>query len=123
MARQLLQRTDSLPDSPQWLYELKLDGYRAIACKRGRSRPSVHADLLEGTLAQLTFDNGVTGVVDLAQLITYRGVFAPLRDPDVFKQMRLDPEPGTIVWPNGADIAPETLYRAVLENTGAVSSA
>jgi DNA ligase D-like protein (predicted ligase) len=31
----LLQRTDSLPDSPQWLYELKLDGYRAIAFKRG----------------------------------------------------------------------------------------
>jgi ATP-dependent DNA ligase len=29
-----LQRTDSLPDSPQWLYELKLDGYRAIAFKR-----------------------------------------------------------------------------------------
>jgi ATP-dependent DNA ligase len=27
----LLQRTDSLPDSTQWLYELKLDGYRAIA--------------------------------------------------------------------------------------------
>jgi bifunctional non-homologous end joining protein LigD len=30
----LLQRTDSLPDSSQWLYELKLDGYRAIAFKR-----------------------------------------------------------------------------------------
>jgi bifunctional non-homologous end joining protein LigD len=30
----LLQRTDSLPDSPQWRYELKLDGYRAIAFKR-----------------------------------------------------------------------------------------
>ena len=30
----LLQRTDSLPDSPHWLYELKLDGYRAIAFKR-----------------------------------------------------------------------------------------
>ena len=27
-------RTDSLPDSDQWLYELKLDGYRAIAFKR-----------------------------------------------------------------------------------------
>jgi len=30
----LLMRTDALPDSPQWLYELKLDGYRAIAFKR-----------------------------------------------------------------------------------------
>ena len=35
IAPMLLQRTDSLPDSPQWLYELKLDGYRAIAFKRG----------------------------------------------------------------------------------------
>src|SRR5215210_6900886 len=30
----LLLRTDALPDTPQWLYELKLDGYRAIAFKR-----------------------------------------------------------------------------------------
>ena len=30
----LLLRTDSLPDSDQWIYELKLDGYRAIAFKR-----------------------------------------------------------------------------------------
>jgi DNA ligase D-like protein (predicted ligase) len=30
----LLLRTDALPDSEQWLYELKLDGYRAIAFKR-----------------------------------------------------------------------------------------
>ena len=34
IAPTLLQRTDSLPDSPQWLYVLKLDGYRAIANKR-----------------------------------------------------------------------------------------
>jgi bifunctional non-homologous end joining protein LigD len=33
----LLLRTDSLPDSSQWLFELKLDGYRAIAFKRGRT--------------------------------------------------------------------------------------
>ena len=33
----LLLRTDSLPDSPQWLYELKLDGYRAVAVKRNEA--------------------------------------------------------------------------------------
>jgi len=32
----LLRRTESLPSGPQWLYELKLDGYRAIAFKRNR---------------------------------------------------------------------------------------
>jgi ATP-dependent DNA ligase len=39
----LLQRTDSLPDSPQWLYELKLDGYRAIAFKATESCICVRA--------------------------------------------------------------------------------
>jgi hypothetical protein len=39
------------------------------------------------------------------------GVFAPLADPQYFAKVRLDEELGTIVWPNGADIAPDTLHR------------
>jgi hypothetical protein len=37
-------------------------------------------------------------------------VFEPLRDPQYFRQLRVDPELRTIAWPNEADIAPETLY-------------
>ncbi|MDQ6900573.1 MAG: DUF2442 domain-containing protein [Candidatus Dormibacteraeota bacterium] len=37
-------------------------------------------------------------------------VFEPLRDATYFAQVRVDPEIGTITWPNGADIAPEALY-------------
>lgn len=37
-------------------------------------------------------------------------VFQPLLDPAVFARLQVDPEAGTIVWPNRADIAPETLY-------------
>src|SRR5688572_23624075 len=37
IAPMLLLRSDSLPEGPQWLYELKLDGYRAIAFKRDGS--------------------------------------------------------------------------------------
>jgi hypothetical protein len=37
-------------------------------------------------------------------------VFEPLHDPDVFAQVRVDAELGTVVWPGGADIAPEYLY-------------
>lgn len=37
-------------------------------------------------------------------------MFAPLRDPDVFRQVAVDNELGTIVWPNGADMDPDVLH-------------
>jgi hypothetical protein len=71
--------------------------------------------LLEATpladhLVRVRFADGTTAEVDLSHLIEHGGVFEPLRDIDFFRQMRADPEAGTIVWPNDADIAPETLY-------------
>jgi Protein of unknown function (DUF2442) len=51
-----------------------------------------------------------TADVDLSYLLEYGGVFEPLRDVKFFRQLRADREAGTIVWPNEADIAPETLY-------------
>ena len=36
-------------------------------------------------------------------------VFEPLRDLELFRQLRYEPEYGTVVWPNGADLAPEFL--------------
>lgn len=67
---------------------------------------------VRGYTIWVKFEDGVAGEVDLTSSL--RGpVFEPLRDPEVFKQVRVDPELGTIVWPNGADIAPETLYARV----------
>ena len=48
--------------------------------------------------------------MDLGYLLDYGGVFEPLRDEAFFGKLRADAEAGTIVWPNGADVAPETLY-------------
>jgi len=60
----------------------------------------------------LRFQDGTCGEVDLRPSL--RGpVFEPLQDPEYFKRVSVDPEIGTIVWPNGADIAPETLYQRV----------
>ena len=68
-----------------------------------------------GTGVYVRFDDGIDGEVDLARLITFEGVFAPLRALDRFAELRVAPDLGTICWPNGADVAPETLYDAVLQ--------
>jgi|SRR6185503_8825241 len=52
---------------------------------------------------------------DTSQVIDFRPVlageiFGPLADPKFFRQVRLDPESHTIVWPNGADFDPATLH-------------
>ena len=44
-------------------------------------------------------------------------MFEALRDPDVFGRVRVDDEAGTVVWPNGADLAPEVLYGEVQRST------
>ncbi len=63
-----------------------------------------------GYAVNVRFKDGVAAEVDLSHLLDYGGVFEPLRDVEYFRQLRVDPEAGTIVWPNEADIAPETLY-------------
>jgi integrase len=57
----------------------------------------------------LTFKDGRRKRVNLLPLLE-GPVFRPLRDPAFFARLSLDAMAGTIVWPNGADIAPETLY-------------
>lgn len=54
------------------------------------------------------FEDGTSGDLDFSGE-DWSGVFAPLADAAYFGQVELDRELGTIVWPNGADIAPETL--------------
>ncbi|HEX5165022.1 MAG TPA: DUF2442 domain-containing protein [Thermomicrobiales bacterium] len=56
----------------------------------------------------VTFRNGEIRQVDLEDSL-WGPVFEPLRDPAVFALAYVDQELGTVVWPNGADIAPEYL--------------
>jgi hypothetical protein len=64
---------------------------------------------------RLTFEDGTVGDVAFADH-EWRGVFEPLADQAFFAQVRVDPELGTIVWPNGADMAPEPLYAEARRN-------
>ncbi len=63
---------------------------------------------------RLRFEDGIEGEVDLSGWLEH-GVFAPLADPGYFARVTLDHELGTIVWPNGADFAPETLHAWVAQ--------
>jgi hypothetical protein len=55
----------------------------------------------------LTFNDGLEGTIDFADWLD-GPVFEPLKDVSTFQKFFL--EGGTVAWPTGADIAPETLY-------------
>lgn len=60
---------------------------------------------------ELTFTNGEKAELDFRDRIVGRGgVFAPLEDIDFFSQVKVDPEIGTLVWPNEVDFCPDVLY-------------
>jgi hypothetical protein len=64
--------------------------------------------LVDYTL-RLTFDDGSERVVDLADGL-WGLMGEPLRDPAFFRQVRVDPELRTVVWPNGFDLDPDGLH-------------
>ena len=61
----------------------------------------------------LRFEDNLEGIIDLQQQIKFTGVFEPLKNPDYFAQVKVNPELGTIQWPNGADLDPDVLYAAL----------
>jgi hypothetical protein len=65
---------------------------------------------LEGFVLRLGFDDGTVREIDLEPEL-WGPVFEPLRvDPGLFRQVRVDEELGTVVWPNGADLDPDVLH-------------
>ena len=63
----------------------------------------------------LRFRDGTCGEIDLEPEL-WGEVFEPLKDPGFFRSFKVDPECHTIVWPNGADFAPEFLHDNVKVN-------
>lgn len=68
-----------------------------------------------GHRLHLRFNDDTEKTVDVYPLLS-GPMFEPLRDPNYFAQVRLDAECGTVVWPNGADFAPEALYELPAES-------
>lgn len=89
---------------PNWrLFDLRLSRMKRL--------PSViKARYVRGYIIETTFDDGTKKAIDFARWID-GPVFEPLKDKKYFRKFFLDGS--TVAWPNGADIAPETLYHAL----------
>lgn len=74
----------------------------------------VEVKVLEPYVLEVAFADGVRRRVNVEPLL-YGEMFESLRDSQMFRQASVDPELGTVVWPNGADLSPEFLYQAEAE--------
>lgn len=88
--------------------------HRAIGVKTMVPRVT-EVEVRDGYTVWLEFSDGASGEIDLEPEL-WGEVFEPLRDLKEFRKARLDEELGTIVWPNGADFAPEFLYQQLRPN-------
>jgi hypothetical protein len=61
-----------------------------------------------GFVYRVVFDDGKSGDIDFSEYVGRGPVFEPFRNTSFFQKATI--EGGTIFWPNGADVAPETLY-------------
>ena len=74
----------------------------------------VRVDPLHDHRVRVEFSDGALKDVDLSGEL-YGEVFEPLLQADLFAKVSVNPETGTIEWPNGADFAPEFLHRVGTE--------
>jgi hypothetical protein len=72
-------------------------------------------EVLPGFRLRVRFNDGVEGTVDLGGLVhsASAGVFAALRDENLFRQARI--ELGVVTWPGNLDLAPDAMHRAIRE--------
>jgi hypothetical protein len=75
-----------------------------------RTLPRITAvEPMEGFRLRLTFTDGLVRDVDLSGDL-WGPMAEALREPDYFRLVRVDPEIGTVVWPNGYDLDPDVLH-------------
>jgi len=79
------------------------------------------AKYLDGYRIWLSFNDGLSGEVDLVHRL-HGAVFEPLKELNLFGQVRFEPDMDTIVWPNGANLAPEYLHEQIVQQGRFVAS-
>ena len=76
-------------------------------------RDVVSVEPLADHRLRVRFDDGVEGIVDVAEMVQFSGVFEPLGDPAFFSRAKVHPELGTVCWPNDSDLDSEVLYSKI----------
>ncbi|RKZ40955.1 MAG: DUF2442 domain-containing protein [Gammaproteobacteria bacterium] len=75
----------------------------------------IEAKYLSDYKIEVLFNNGQKGVADLSRILKGK-IFESLKEKTVFAQLKIDKELETIVWQNGADLAPEFIYYQIFKN-------
>jgi hypothetical protein len=76
--------------------------------------PKIKKILYKGKYTyHVQFEDKLNGNVDF-QSFLWGDVFEPIKEEKLFKKAFIDETSGAITWPNGADIAPETIYKKIL---------
>lgn len=75
----------------------------------------IKVKVLTGHTIYVQFEDGIEGEVDIAKIIPFEGIFSKLKDPEYFATVKINPEVGTIVWDNGADLAPDFIYSIITQ--------
>jgi len=81
----------------------------------------INATYIEDYKVHVSFNNGREGVADLATALKGT-LFELLKNKSLFSALSVDQELETIVWPNGADLAPEYLYFQAFKNDPTLQS-
>lgn len=69
--------------------------------------------VLSGYKLHLTFDDGISGDVDISKLVPFKGIFERLKDKKFFSEVKVNHDIGTICWENGADLSPTLLHESI----------
>lgn len=77
------------------------------------SRDVVAVEPLANYRLKVRLDDGTEAVVDVATMLSFSGVFEPLKDQAFFAQVSVHPELGTVRWPSDADLDSEVLYARI----------
>ena len=70
----------------------------------------VEVKVVKNYILYIRFEDGLSGEVDISKVVPFEGVFSKLKEPSYFATVRVSKDLGTIVWENGADLAPDYLY-------------